>query len=148
MTPDSSRVLQQSAGRLLFEMAPMIGTPYAQGTLSLIALLMIMAAQDAAQGANVRAADNADMCKLFGALLPLVTDDALKRKLAAAMHERDASLDIAALDRLNAELRAMLIALHAHVEDLPGEPARAAEKQIWGVMKASAARRLLKLPAM
>ncbi len=148
MRPDPSRVLQQSAAHLLFELAPMIATPYAQSTLSLIALLMMIAAQDAAQGANIRGADNDDMRKLFGALAPLVADAALKEKLAEAAGAHDESFDIAALDRANAGLRTLLIALHAHVEALPGEKARAAEKRIWGVMKASAARRLLKLPAM
>ena len=60
----------------------------------------------------------------------------------------DASRAISALNNANYDLRRLLIELQTHVETLPGAVAREAESRIWSLLKASAERRLIRLPAI
>ena len=148
MKPEADTVLSQSAYRLLFEIAPSMPAGYGQGTVSLIAVLNLMAAQEYERGAEIRAAENGDMRALFGETVDLVRDVVLREKLKEAALSHDTSLRISDLNAENEKLRSLLIALHAHVEELDGEAARQAERVIWTVLKASAARRLVTLPPM
>ena len=59
--------------------------------------------------------------------------------------EHDASLRVPDLDAANLALRALLIELHAHVEELPGAEARRLEAAIWRELAASTERRKLSL---
>jgi hypothetical protein len=148
MNPEADQVLNTSAMQLLAQILPQLPAGYAQGTTSLIAVLAMMAAQEYERGADIRAAENADMRTLFRNLAPLVEDAGLKSNLTNVAEANDTSLAISALDASNHELRRMLIELQMHVEALPGADAREAEHTIWVVLKASAARRLVRLPAI
>jgi hypothetical protein len=147
MKPEADQVLTTSALQLLMNLAPLLPSGYPQGTASLIAMLSIMAAQEYERGADIRAAENNDMRRLFSKLAALASDEALKTRLLAAAATQDSSLAISALDAANYELRRLLIALQAHVEQQSGENARAAERRIWVVLKAAADRRLVRVPA-
>jgi hypothetical protein len=146
MSPEVDQILNLSAGQLLAGTVPLLPNSYAQGSTSLVAFLMFFAAREYERGADIRARDNADMRALFGELSPLVSDNALKTKLEQAASSSDPSLAISALDRSNAELRKLLIALQTYVEDRSDAAACAAEKRIWEVLRASAERRFLKPP--
>jgi hypothetical protein len=148
MKPEADQVLNMSAMQLLTQILPQLPAGYAQGTASLIAVLSMMAAQEYERGADIRAAENADMRALFREVAPLVEDAVSKRKLNDAAETTDASLAISALDAANSELRRLLIELQTRVETLPGAAAREAERRIWTVLKASAARRLVRLPTI
>jgi len=146
MKPEADQVLNTSAFQLLTGVAPLLPAGYPQGTASLIAMLSMMAAQEYERGADIRAAENDDMRRLFAALAPEVADDSLKSRLLAAAEAKDTSLTISALDAANYDLRRLLIELQAHVEQQPGAQAREAERRIWAVLKAAADRRLVRLP--
>ena len=147
MKPEADQILYRSAEQLQLEIAPQLRTGYAQGTVSLVAVLNIMAAQEYERGAEIRKLENDDMRALFRQLAPFAADAELRTRLEAAAATRDASLAISALDAANADLRKLLIALQAHIEDLEGDEARAAERRIWTVLRAAANRRLITLPA-
>jgi hypothetical protein len=142
--PEVGQILGLSAQQLMGTLAPLLPTGYAQGTAALTSFMLILSAEEYDRAADIRVADNSDMRALFKELAQRVSDVALKQKLDAAAASRDASLKISALDEANYELRWLLIALHAHVETL--KDARDAEKRIWNVLKASAERRVLKMP--
>jgi hypothetical protein len=146
MKPEADQVLNTCAFQLLMNVAPLLPSGYPQGTASLIAMLSMMAAQEYERGADIRAAENNDMRRLFTDIAALVDDDSLKTRLRAAAETKDASLTISALDAANYELRRLLIAAHTHIEQRPGADARDAERRIWAVLKASADRRLVRVP--
>jgi hypothetical protein len=83
------------------------------------------------------------MRKLFSQLASLSKDATLKSKLEEASRSKDASLKTSDLDAANYELRRLLIALQTEIEETQGDKARAAERQIWQVLKDAAAARVV-----
>jgi hypothetical protein len=146
MKPEVDQILGLSAGQLLAGIAPLLPAGYEQGTASLIAFMMMLSAQEYDRAADIRAAENTQLRALFGELAPPVADAQLKSALLEAAATKDVSLSVSALNIANCELRRLLIALQALVEQLPGAKARAAERRIWDVLRASAERRLVRLP--
>jgi hypothetical protein len=145
MNPEVDKILNFSASQLMTQLAPLLPSGYAQGSASLLSVMMMLAAQEYDRAAEIRVAENADMRALFGELAPLISDPALRADAQRAATKKDASLNISTLNTSNAEFRRLLIALQAHMEEAAGIVARTAEARIWEVLKASAARRLLKL---
>ncbi|HTK80222.1 MAG TPA: hypothetical protein VL286_07250 [Rhizomicrobium sp.] len=146
MKPDVDQILNQSAGQLLGTIAPLLPTGYAQGTTSLLAFMMLMSAQEYERAADIRAIENAEIRALFAELGSLA-DSGLRARLSEAAATKDNSLRISTLNAANDELRRLLIVLQAHLEERPGAGARDAERRIWQVLKATAQRRLVRLPA-
>ena len=143
MKPEIDQILNVSAMQLTTALAPQLPAGYAQGSVSLIAFMMMLSAQEYDRAADVRAAENADMRALFGELAPHVKDSALQTRMEAASNTDDESLRISALDAANHELRKLLIDAQTHIETL-GAPE--AEQKIWNVLRSSADRRVLKMP--
>jgi hypothetical protein len=142
MSPEVDQILMLSASQLMGTLAPSLPDGYAQGQAALLSFMMIMSAQEFERAADIRVNENADMRALFRELARGVADQGLRAKLEAAATTRDESLAISALNRNNAELRQMLIALQTYTEDKENRPAQA---RIWGVLRRSAASRLVKL---
>jgi hypothetical protein len=140
MTPEASDILSISAEQLMGGILPHLSVSYLQGMTAIHALLLTFAAREYERGAEIRKAENDDLRAVFTELAPVVRDAALKAKLDAA--PEDTSLAISALDAVNVELRRLLIALHAHVEDIG---ARGAEKRVLKLLKDMAARRAVSL---
>ncbi len=146
MKPEADQILNMSAGQLMAGVLPLLPDSYSQGSTALLSFLMLFSAQEYERGAEIRSVDNAEMRAAFGALAPTVGDSALKKRLKNAAISTEASLLISKLNESNAQLRALLIELHAYLEEQDGDAARAGEKRIWDILKASAARRLVKPP--
>lgn len=142
MKPEANDILEKSAAQLMGQLAPQLAASYAHGSAALLALLMKFAAREYERGADIRAAENTDMRVLFAELAPSVRDVPLKARLKVAADKRDPSLTISALNAANNDLRRLLIELQVHIE---GIGARAAEKRIWGSLKAMAVRRAVSL---
>jgi hypothetical protein len=142
MNPEVDQILMLSASQLMGNLGPSLPDGYAQGQAALLSLVMMMSAQEYERGADIRVAENTDIRATFRELAPTVLDDELRTKLENAVETPDTSLAISALNATNANLRRLLIALQAHVEQTG---ARDAQARIWDVLKRSAARRLVKL---
>ena len=142
MKPEADDILNISADQLMAGVIPNLAASYLQGATAIHALLMKFAAREYERGADIRAAENADLRRLFAELGGQLRDPALKARLVVAAAARDASLTISALDTANAELRRLLIELHVHLEDTG---AGAGEKRVWGLLKTMAARREVSL---
>jgi hypothetical protein len=146
MKPEVDQILNLSAGQLLAATVPLLPNSYSQGSTSLLAFMMMFSAQEYERGADIRARDNADMRVLFEELAPHVSDAPLKTELDRAARTMEISLLISELDRSNAELRKLLIRVQIYFEERKDDAARDASDRIWGVLRESAERRVLKPP--
>jgi hypothetical protein len=142
MTSEAQTVLWVTAEQVMTRMLPEMGAAYSQGSAAVTALLLRFAAQEFERAADNRARENTEMRALFAAIAPAVQDMALRERLLAATATRDESLLVSALDKANAELKRLLIAAHAHLEQVD---AREATRRIWGALKTMAARRVVSL---
>jgi hypothetical protein len=142
MKPDAQDILNKSADQLMGQLAPALNAQYSQGTAAIMALLMKFVGKEYERGADIRAAENADMRALFAELAPRVGNAVLRNKLEEAAATRDASLAISALNAANHDLRRTLIALQTWIE---GDGTLIDQQRIWSVLKAMADRRVVSL---
>ena len=142
MKPEVDKILGISAGHLMSALAPQLPAGFAQGSASLLGIMMMLSAQEYDRAAEIRARENDDMRALFREVADKVTEADLKAMVTRAGETRDASLKISALNAENTELRRVLIRLQTHAEE---QGLRDVEHRIWDVLKASADRRLIRL---
>jgi len=141
MSPEVPTILQLSLARLMGGITEH-GAAFAQGQMGLIGMMMTLSAKEYERGADIRHTENEDMRALFGELAGGVKDTALKARLSEAAGSRDESLRISVLNANNYTLRRLLTEAQVYAED---NGAKDAEKRIWAVLKAMAARRLVTL---
>jgi hypothetical protein len=141
MKPEADQILNFSAMKIIADFAPALGTQYGQGMAQVVAVLLMMAAQEYDRAADIRLAENEDMRGLFRELAPRICDADLRGELEKAAAMRDASLRISALNDSNAMLRRLLIRLHAQFDDTGADTG-----PVWRVLKSMADRRTLTLP--
>ena len=141
MNPEVGTILGLSMQRIAGGIGDQ-GAAFAAGTVGLIGMMLNMSAKEYDRAADIRFAENNDMRALFGSLAPGVADTALKAKLEAAAKSKDESLRISALNESNYALRRLLTEAQIDAEE---HGARDAERRIWAVLKAMAARRLVTL---
>ena len=145
MNPEGNKILSLSMQRLAGEIAPMLGTAFAQGQVGLIGFMLTLVANEYERGADLRANENRAMRTLFAEAARDVGDPALKPKLEAAAKSHDASLRISVLNRANWELRGLLIELQAFAETQTGDEARKLERTIWALLRNLADQRMVRL---
>ena len=141
MSPEVPTILQLSLQRLMGGITEH-GAAFAQGQMSLIGMMMQLSSKEYERGADIRHTENEDMRALFGALAPGVGDAGLKAKLDAAAGSKDESLRISVLNANNYALRRLLTEAQIYAEDANDAEA---QRKIWAVLKALAARRLVQL---
>ncbi|MBM4382745.1 MAG: hypothetical protein FJ091_05185 [Deltaproteobacteria bacterium] len=147
MKPDPQRVLEQTAAQLGGEILLAVQPRYRQAGVGMLAGLLGAIREEFDRAAARRVEENAALRALFARGAEIATDAALAARLRAAAASRDDSLLVPALDAANQQLRALLIALHAHVEALATPAARELDAAIWRELAASTARRKLSLGA-
>jgi hypothetical protein len=145
MNPEANKILGLSMQRLAGEIAPTLGTAFAQGQVGLIGFMLTLVANEYERGADLRVNENRAMRSFFADAARGVHDPTLKSKLETAAKTDDASLRISALNQANWELRRLLIELHAYVETQAGDGARKLERTIWAVLRNMADQRMVKL---
>jgi hypothetical protein len=144
MKPTPELVLNQTFAKIAMEMGPALPAGYGQGSATTTAVLLLMVAQEFGRAADIRVRENRVMRALFSDSAKSV-EAALAAKLAAAAGIRDEDLTIAALDRVNGELKMLLIELQVWAEQ-KGE--RTLELRILRFLSEAAAARQVFLPAM
>jgi len=143
MRPEPSRFLGVAAGHLMTKTAAAIESGYEQSSVSVIGLMLTQLAEEFDRAAARRVEENRTLREIFAQAIDDVADDDLRAKLAEAASGDDPDLAVAALEQSNCELRALLIELHAHVEELDSPAARDLEAEIWRELVASTERRKL-----
>jgi hypothetical protein len=116
---------------------------YQQRSAFCLGLLAAMAAEQAEGGVANLVEENRALRVLFADAAEQVADAVLADRLRVAAAEPDPGLRLSELATANRALRALLIALHAHVETLDGPEARLLEERIWSELVAGNARRRL-----
>lgn len=130
MKPEVDIFLKQGAQTLLTEIAPALGESQLQGCVYLLSQLMLFSAQEYDRAAEIRVTDNTEMRNLFAQASDHVADAALLARLQDAAQSGEPSLRISELNRSNDALKALLIDLHAHIEEMPGAWARNFEETL------------------
>jgi hypothetical protein len=144
MKPEVPRTLQLLAQSLMLEIGPGLASDYARRNALLSALLLSSVAEEWDRAAERRAAENRALRELFGeAAARGVAEGPLRERLEAASRGAEAGLRVSALERANAALRALLVELHARVEELATPAAREIEARIWEELRRSTERRRL-----
>lgn len=144
MKPSPEIVLNQSFAKIAMEMGPALPAGYGQGTATLTGVLLLMVAQEFDRAADIRVKENRAMRTLFAHAADGV-EAPLAARLRAGAEGRDADLSVAVLDRVNGELKRLLIELHAHAEQT-GDVAL--ERRILRLLSEAATARQVFLPAM
>ena len=145
MKPEVSRFLEVASAHLLLQSAPAISDGYEQSSVQTLAILLGVTREEAERAAARRVEENRALRTLFGEAVPLVSEEALRGRLSEAAEGHDESLLVSELEKGNAALRELLIALHTYVETLEGDDARAFESAIWRELALSTERRRLSL---
>jgi hypothetical protein len=145
--PDPQRVLELTAAQLGGEILLAVQPRYRQAGVGMLAGLLGAIREEFDRAAARRVEENAALRALFARGAEICTDAALAAQLRAAAVTRDESLLVPALDAANQQLRALLIALHAHVESLGTPAARELDGALWRELVASTERRKLSLGA-
>jgi hypothetical protein len=145
MKPEPAHALERLMQALLGDLMPNVQPSYRQASVMANAMMVGVMREEIDRAAARRVEENAALRALFADATAVVKDGALRERLAAAARSADASLLVPALDESNRTLRTLLIELHAHVEELPGDAARRVEAAIWRELAASTERRKLGL---
>jgi hypothetical protein len=145
MKPDVPKLLEILSARFMFDVAPNVQPSYRQSSVSITGILLTMVREETERAAARRVEENAVLRGLFAKAAGQVADTALRRKLEEAAASRDPGLLLSQLESANAALRALLIELHAHVEEQSAGWARALDAEIWRELAASTERRRLSL---
>ncbi|HWD29667.1 MAG TPA: hypothetical protein VG387_21020 [Rhizomicrobium sp.] len=141
MSPEVDTILGLTAQKIAMGFGEH-GAAFAAGTVGLLGMVLSLSAKEYDRAADVRVAENKDIRALFGALAGGVADATLQVRLQTAAVGQDASLRISALNAGNYALRRMLTELQIDAEER-GDAA--AQKKIWDVLRALAARRIVPL---
>ena len=145
MKPDVDGFLEVASLHLVGELSPRLPTAYEQSATGALGIVLLALREEFGRAASRRVEENAALRALFGRAVPVVADTALRTRLESAAASADPGLEIAALDGANDDLRALLIELHAHVEELDSPAARALDDAIWRELSASTERRRLSI---
>jgi arginine decarboxylase-like protein len=143
MKPDPKRFLEVAAAHVMMNVAPALSNGYEQSGAMVLAAMLMAVNEEMERAAARRVEENRELRRIFAGALAVVTDAGLRGRLASAASGDDTSFTVSDLERSNAELRALLIELHAHVEESNTPDARRVEAAIWRELVASTERRRL-----
>jgi len=143
--PDIDRFLEVAAAHLMMKTAPALDDGYEQASTMSLAVLLMAVREEGDRSAARRVEENAALRALFGDAGTVVEDEVLRARLRELAATSDDSLLISDLESANGVLRALLIELHAHVEQLESDGAGRIEAAIWRELAVSTERRKLSL---
>lgn len=147
MRPRIEIAFEQVAADLLERVAPAISSSYHQGTVGMVATILMIATEEWDRAASRRIEENASIRALFHEAAPAVKNSALRERLGELTAVEDRDFRVSALEANNCELRAALIDLHSYVENEAGADARRIEDEIWKeLVKSTERRRLVAAP--
>ena len=142
MRPDAGRVLNGVAVALMTRVAPEIRTPFGQQLAGLSAVLLRVVATEFDRIADRLSVENAAVAAILSDAAAVLPDASLAVRAREAADAATApDLRVSTLQAINDRLRAILVEVHAAIEETPGEEARAMEERIWEELRESTRRR-------
>jgi hypothetical protein len=143
--PDPARLLEVAGAHLMSKTAAALEPGYQQSEVMILGVMMSAVREELERAASRRVEENREMRRIFAGAAPVVADGDLRSRLEAAAASEDTSFRVSDLEAANCELRALLIDLHAHVEEVDSPEARRVEEAIWAELVASTERRKLSI---
>ena len=152
MKPEVGRLLEVAVAHLMGETVPLIGRAYGysvyeQSNVGALGMMLLAVRHEHERAAARRVEENQELRRMFASARAVVGfggfSKRLAKRLAAAAEAEDTDLTVSALEQSNAELRGLLIELHARVEEIDSAAARTLEEEIWRELAASTRRRAL-----
>ena len=144
MKPDVPLVLNGIAATLATHVLPELRTPFGQQNVGIASQLCAMIAQEFDRAAARLVEENRALISLFERAIPVLDDGPLREQLQQAIATPPGSdLRISALQAENDRLRALLITLHAQVEEIDTPEGSALNERIWDELRESTRRRKL-----
>lgn len=127
------QVLHGVARSLQEQIAPALDDAFARDAVRMATALATICANGFDDAAAVRIDENARLRALFADAAAAIGGD-LGARLAAAARSADPDYRISELDAETGRLRVLLVELHAVVEALEDDAARALDRAIWVLM--------------
>ena len=143
MSFDSVGVLRSLATSLIAGEAVEPRTSYEESSVAALGLLVMQLSSQLEVAAEWLVEENATLRALFRKAAPIVAEAGLAERLGAAGHGFEESLRISLLRTTNAELRGLLIELHAHVEKVESAASGELDEAIWAELDRSVYRRAM-----
>jgi len=141
MKPDVAPYLDELVRSLAQEVAPALPTSWEQSAVLRHSLLLQAVRHEFDGAAAWRAEENQALRVLFADARPVVADTGLRARLDDAAASAQTSLRVSELDAANRLLRAVLVALHEHLESLDTPAAQALLRRVWQELRDSTVRR-------
>lgn len=141
MRPNPDRTLQGVAMTLLSDVMREIQTPFGQSIVGMAGMLTMMVAEEFERGADRLVVENTATRELLNAGLDVVSEAQKAAILGALATPAAPNFRISSLQAENDALREGLIQLHAMVETMESEAAKALNERIWDELVASTRRR-------
>jgi len=141
MRPNPDRTLQGVAVTLLTDVMREIQTPFGQSIVGMAGMLAMMVAEEFERGANRLVVENGVTRELLTEGLGVVSEAQKAAIVGALATPAAADYRISTLQAENDALRAGLIQLHAMVETMDSDAARALNERIWDELVESTKRR-------
>jgi hypothetical protein len=145
MRPAADELLGMMAQTLLVELAPALPDEYRQRGAQLLGMLLLMAVEEWDRTADRLVEENREVRRLFREAMALLGPSLRERVAREAEAESGpGSLRLRHLQEQNDRLRALLIDVHAALEEQPETAARKrVDDAIWEELRASTRRRAL-----
>jgi len=144
MRPDSPKVLFGVAAALMTQIMPEVRTPIAVQTVTLSAALLSMVAQEFDRASSRLVDEDRAVRTLLSDARGIIEDATLRSRIGAEIADPiEHDLHVSALQGANDRLRALLIDVHAAIEEIPGEAAMNLNDRIWDELRESTRRRHL-----
>lgn len=145
MSVDLIRLLQTMGGSLMAGSAITVREDYQQKTALVLGVLLMIAGEEGDRLVDRLVEENVALRALFGRAAAALASSPLAERLTDAAAGADASLRVSSLQTENHRLRALLVELHAAVEEDPRPEARTLDAEIWQELARSNQRRSLTL---
>ncbi len=140
MKPDAARVLQGVSLSLLTQVLPEVATPFGQQTTSVAAGLAAMVGEEFDRAADRLVAENGAVRTILRDAMPLLAAD-LQASVTRALRTSAAGYRVSALQAENDALRGALVDVHAAIDTIESDAARAIDGRIWEELVESTRRR-------
>ena len=140
MKPDAVRVLQGVSLSLLTQVVPEVATPFGQQTVSVAAGLAAMVGEEFDRAADRLVTENDAVRTILREAMPLLAAD-LQASVTRALGTSAAGYRVSALQAENDALRGALVDVHAAIDTIDSDSARAIDGKIWEELVESTRRR-------
>lgn len=141
MRPTPDRTLQGVAMTLLTEVMREIQTPFGQSTVGMAGMLTMMVGEEFERGADRLITENNAVRELLTDGLQVVSEAQKAALVGTLATPSQKDYRISTLQAENDALRAGLIQLHAMVEAMDSDAAKALNERIWQELAESTRRR-------